>query len=467
MRTNHSSLHASLALALALSVAAGCSMAGEGTSASSTMSGLSTTGGSATDTDGGTATDSATAATGSDSGTTTDSSGSDGDLCGNGQLDAGEVCDGDDLDGKACTDLGDDYVGGDLGCAPTCAAFDASGCELDAAAAAVKLNEFLAKGALEGDYAGMGDVIELYNAGAEAADLSGWQLSDEIDFPADKTYVFPDGSTLAPGEWLVLVAYDDVMGTGDFPFGVSSSNEETISLADAGGVVVDAVTFNGALAEISYCRVPDGDDNWQACLQTPGAMNVASDDMPSFCGDGVIDEGEACDGDALGGQTCVDIGDFSGGDLGCTDACTFDTTGCVSEMALVLNELSSADTDPIELYNAGDAPVDLSGWILTDDPTDPYDPDVDDKELVFADGASIAAGAFLVIDKGDLAGQHPFGLGGGGDTVRLFNADLELVDSVTYGDTEADISYCRVPDGPDGEWMAGCAATFGDPNQGP
>ena len=148
-------------------------------------------------------------------------------------------------------------------------------------------------------------------------------------------------------------------------------------------------------------------------------------------------------------------------------ACTFDTTGCVSEMALVLNELSSADTDPIELYNAGDAPVDLSGWILTDDPTDPYDPDVDDKELVFADGASIAAGAFLVIDKGDLAGQHPFGLGGGGDTVRLFNADLELVDSVTYGDTEADISYCRVPDGPDGEWMAGCAATFGDPNQGP
>ncbi|MEZ4379994.1 MAG: lamin tail domain-containing protein [Nannocystaceae bacterium] len=466
MRTHYISLCAPLALAC-LALATGCSMAGEGTSASSTMSGLSTSGASDSDgSDSNAATSGSTSDGGSDSASSS-TGGSDGELCGNGAVDAGEVCDGDDLDGKACTDLGDSYVGGDLGCAPTCAAFDASGCEVAANAAAVKLNEFLAKGALEGDYAGLGDVIELYNAGAEAADLSGWQLSDELDFPVDKTYVFPEGSTLAPGAWLVLVEYDDVNGTGDFPFGVSSSNEETISLADAGGVVVDAVTFNGALAEVSYCRVADGDDAWQACLQTPGAMNVASDDIPSFCGDGVIDEGEACDGDALGGQTCVDLGQFSGGDLGCTDACTFDTTGCTSEMALVLNELSSADTDPIELLNAGDAAVDLSGWILTDDPTDPYDPELDDKELVFADGASLAAGAFLVIDKGDLAGQHPFGLGGGGDTVRLFNADLELVDSVTYGDTEADISYCRVPDGPDGDWTPGCTPTFGEPNQGP
>ena len=31
-------------------------------------------------------------------------------------------------------------------------------------------------------------------------------------------------------------------------------------------------------------------------------------------------------------------------------------------------------------------------------------------------------------------------------------------------DGEADVSYCRLPDGPDGEWTAGCAPSFGDPN---
>lgn len=30
-------------------------------------------------------------------------------------------------------------------------------------------------------------------------------------------------------------------------------------------------------------------------------------------------------------------------------------------------------------------------------------------------------------------------------------------------DGEADVSYCRLPDGP-GEWTAGCAPSFGDPN---
>ncbi len=81
--------------------------------------------------------------------------------------------------------------------------------------------------------------------------------------------------------------------------------------------------------------------------------------------------------------------------------------------------------------------------------------------------ASIAAGEYLVVEKGDVEGQHPFGLGGGGDTVRLFNGDLELVDSVTYGDAEAEVSYCRAPDGPGGEWTVGCVATFGGENEAP
>jgi hypothetical protein len=50
-------------------------------------------------------------------------------------------------------------------------------------------------------------------------------------------------------------------------------------------------------------------------------------DPGPVCGDGVIDLSEECDGNNLGGATCVGEG-FSGGTLGCTPACTLDTSAC-------------------------------------------------------------------------------------------------------------------------------------------
>jgi len=50
---------------------------------------------------------------------------------------------------------------------------------------------------------------------------------------------------------------------------------------------------------------------------------------PPRCGDGVINQpGEVCDGADLGGKTCVDIG-FLGGTLACRPDCTYDASGCV------------------------------------------------------------------------------------------------------------------------------------------
>lgn len=60
---------------------------------------------------------------------------------------------------------------------------------------------------------------------------------------------------------------------------------------------------------------------------TPDA-SIATDApvAPSGCGDGVIDPGEACDGENLGGQDCASRG-FAAGQLAC-DACAFDSSGC-------------------------------------------------------------------------------------------------------------------------------------------
>ena len=49
--------------------------------------------------------------------------------CGNGVVDIGEQCDGDDLNGFSCMDLG--YDAGDLACDPVTCTYDASGCTTD------------------------------------------------------------------------------------------------------------------------------------------------------------------------------------------------------------------------------------------------------------------------------------------------------------------------------------------------
>ena len=54
---------------------------------------------------------------------------------------------------------------------------------------------------------------------------------------------------------------------------------------------------------------------------TPDASGVCS-----LCGNGVINQGEECDGRLLGNATCQSFG-FPGGALSCA-ACSFDTTNC-------------------------------------------------------------------------------------------------------------------------------------------
>lgn len=53
-----------------------------------------------------------------------------------------------------------------------------------------------------------------------------------------------------------------------------------------------------------------------------------------ICGNGDLDEGEACDTSNLNGKTCVTQGYF-GGTLACSSTCTFDTSACQGPKAFV------------------------------------------------------------------------------------------------------------------------------------
>lgn len=74
------------------------------------------------------------------------------------------------------------------------------------------------------------------------------------------------------------------------------------------------------------------DDSGKELPETSNAAtNVVANNAPATCDGGQVDQGEACDGENLGGESCATLG-FSGGQLSCRADCLgFDTLGCERE----------------------------------------------------------------------------------------------------------------------------------------
>ena len=70
----------------------------------------------------------------------------------------------------------------------------------------------------------------------------------------------------------------------------------------------------------------DGEDE-EAHDPAVDVADILAEDPAPRCGDGVLDEGEQCDGDDLGGATCESLG-HDGGALACDPVCTYDESLC-------------------------------------------------------------------------------------------------------------------------------------------
>jgi len=113
---------------------------------------------------------------------------------------------------------------------------------------------------------------------------------------------------------------------------------------------------------------------------------------------------------------------------------------------ILINEINynSIETflsgDWIELYNRSENDVDLSEWHFKDSD--------DSHDFVFPDQTVLRSGEYLVLaeDLGafqstfpnvsNVIGSLSFGLSGGGEMIRLFNAEDSLIDCLTYDDTK-------------------------------
>lgn len=168
--------------------------------------------------------------------------------------------------------------------------------------------------------------IELYNGGKKPVDLSAWTLSD-----GSRTFVFPEGSTLDAGTFLVLSC-----GKDSLPLSLSDGG--TLELCDSQGKLADAFPFPALECDQSLARQTDG--SYELSFEaSPGYENSSAGHEAFLAGLGVT-------------QAPVQITEL----MPANKSSLLDADGNFS--------------DWIELCNASGEACDLDGFYLSDDSDD-------------------------------------------------------------------------------------------------
>ncbi len=246
--------------------------------------------------------------------------------------------------------------------------------------------------------------VELYNAGTSALDLSGYALSD--DYNDLGKWTVTASSSIAPGGFVQIE-----LGAGTLSNGSVALSRDI----DGTPEMIDYLSYGTVAADWSYGNYPDGNPCSRIAMYaaTPGAANTNQSAPLDAC----INEWMA-DNDSA-------FADAADGDY----------------------------EDWFEIYNPGDEAIDLGGYFLTDDLTDPYQFEVPNSGKY-----TIPANGFLVVladkeeeqnDADDIALHVNFALSKNGETVALVASDGSVIDSVIFGEQSIDQSEGRMPDGGD------------------
>ena len=211
----------------------------------------------------------------------------------------------------------------------------------------------------------LSDSIELHNASNAAVDVSGWFLSDSLDNLF--AYEIPAGTVIPAGGYVVLDEDDFNADADDEGFALNGTNGESVYLvqgtkdatADQGGNVTgfaDDIHFGGTTNGTTLGRVPNGSGRLAPLAsQTLGFANT----------------------NPLVGPLVV-ITEIQYNPTPSAAALAADPT------------LEDSDLEFIEIHNPTVASIDLTDWRVRGG-----------IDYNFADGATLAAGEFLVLLKFD------------------------------------------------------------------
>ena len=298
-----------------------------------------------------------------------------------------------------------------------------------APADAVALSEIMIsnKGSVPDNLGGYPDYIELHNGSSEKADISGYGLSDSLLEGAK--YVFPAGTVLEPGAYVVVWCGGEAEDGMHAPFKLSAGEEAV--LFDASGRPLDTAVLNSVDSGMVLRR--EG-DTWTQAKPCPGYPKT--------------EEGMAEYEKSL--KETEDIGLYINEFMASNATTICDSFGSYS--------------DWIELYNSTDTDMDISGFGISDNLSQPM-------KYRFPDGTKIAARGYLVVfcsgNEGMQNGElhAPFGLRSYGEDVVIANRAGRIIDSYSFKNQETDVSMARIPDGT-GELQSNSQPSPGYPNTG-
>ncbi|MCE9571740.1 MAG: lamin tail domain-containing protein [Deltaproteobacteria bacterium] len=137
---------------------------------------------------------------------------------------------------------------------------------------------------------------------------------------------------------------------------------------------------------------------------------------------------------------------------------------------LFINEVMTSNTtacpDPygeyddwVELYNASDAPIDLTGYTVTDDAGQP-------TKFTIGSGVVVPAHGYGILWCDDQISQghdHIAFKLASGEAFVIYAPGGDMIDSVAFGTTATDVSFARLPDGT-GEFASCALGTCGKTN---
>ncbi len=267
------------------------------------------------------------------------------------------------------------------------------------------------------------DWVELYNKGNKAVDVAGMYITDKEGDEAEWQQIpaGKDGVTVIPPKgFLVLICGAANADGSDMEtqikdgkvfinMGISASKDSVITLFDPDKQQVDRsanFSADGPFGKLpddhSFGRETDGSDVWKVLFKkTPGEPNDGSEPVTGTL---VINEF----------MSSNDSWSIPGED----PAFTF--------------------PDWIEIYNTGDTPIDMGGWYVTDDLTNPsnYQLPTDNPDLTTVP----PHGFLIIICDGVGEGLHAdFKLSGGGEAVGISEDGTTIKEGYTYCSAGCDL----------------------------
>jgi hypothetical protein len=259
--------------------------------------------------------------------------------------------------------------------------------------------------------------VEIYNTGVAPEDLTGHRLAGDI------AYDFPNGTTILPGQFLVIARNPGAFAA-HYP-GVSALGPWSANLPNNGGTLRLVNELGGRMLEVEY----DNEAPWPVGADGTGHSLVLR--KPSY-GENVAS--------AWGHSTA------RGGSPGRIDPAP-------PAVRVVINEYEQTTNGFIELKNVTSSPVDLSGYILTDNP--------DTNRYVFPSLTSLAGGALVSVPVSSL-GFSPDATDG---HLYLLRPDGSVAEALEFG-AYAGAARGRYPDGSP-YWSEMSVATPGLANAAP